>query len=161
MSAFAAWAVTWVCIAIVAACLCDLFTRGPSSLRRVAVVMGVTLAIDIAVAEFVAWELMWLPLLSVHLLAARVVLMRPANRTHVVIGVLYAVLAAVDVAFAVHTQKALVWSVYMDMINVFTIAQAGALLTGVLSNGNTGNRRVSGGGRGDHLSSAGDLGVSR
>jgi len=161
MSETAAWAITGVCGAVVLACIAELFSRGKSSLRRVAVVMGVTLAIDIAVAEFVHWSVMWVPLLSVHLLAARVVLMRPANRTHVVIGVLYAVLAAVDVAFAVHTQKALVWSVYMDMINVFTIAQAGALLTGVLSNGNTGNRRVSGGGRRDNLSGASDLGVSR
>lgn len=163
MSAAAAWAVTALCGAVVAACLCELFMRQRSSLRRVAIVMGVTLAIDIAVAELVPWELMWLPLLGAHLVAGHVVMMRPADRTHAVVGSLYAILAVIDVAFALHGSKALVWSLYMDMINVLTIAQAGALLTGVLSDGHrhTRQRRVARRLGGADIQGTSNLGVSR
>ena len=163
MSAGVAWAVTALCIAVVAACCAELFMRRRSSLRRVAIVMGVTLTIDILVAETVPWALMWLPLMASHLVAAHVVMMRPANRTHVIVGVLYAVLAAIDVAFALHGDKALVWSLYMDMINVFTIAQAGALLIGVLFDGHrdTGKRRSSRRVGGPDFQSSSDMGLSR
>ena len=163
MSAAAAWAVTALCGAVVASCLCELFTRRPSSLRRVAVVMGVTLAIDIAVAELVPWGIMWLPLLASHLVAGHVVMMRPANRTHAVIGSLYAILAVIDVAFALHGNKAIVWSPYMDIINVLTIWQAGALLTGVLSDGHRNNRhrRLAGRLGGADFQGSSNLGLSR
>jgi hypothetical protein len=160
MSAGAAWAVTALCIAVVAACIAELFMRQRSSLRRVAVVMGVTLAIDIAVAELVPWALMWLPLMASHLIAAHVVMMRPANRTHVIVGVLYAVLAAVDVAFALHGNKALAWSPYMDMVNAITIAQAGALLIGVLFDGHISRRRVTRRAGGAHIQSSSHMGIS-
>jgi len=158
MTAAAAWAVTALCIIVVVACMFELFVRRRSSLRRVAIVMGVTLAIDIAVSQFVPWAVMWLPLMASHLVAAIVVLMRPANRTHVVIGVLYAIAAAFDLVFALHGDKAITWSLYMDMINFITIAQAGALLTGVLSNGDTGRRRVSSSVRDNHIQSPSSLG---
>ena len=164
MSAAAAWAVTGVCVAIVAACNIHLFTQFKrSSLRRASIVMGVTLTIDVLVAELVPWAVMWLPLFAAHLIAAHIVMMRPAGRTHVLIGVLYAVLAAVDVAFALHGNKALVWSLYMDMVNGFTIAQAGALLMGVLSDGhrNTGKRRASRRVGGPDFQGSGNMGVSR
>lgn len=162
MSGFAAWAITSLCGAVVVACLCELCMRR-SSLRRVAIVMGVTLAIDIAVAELVPWALMWLPLLGVHLVASHIVMMRPASRTNAVVGSLYAILAVTDVAFALHSDKAHVWSAYMDIINVLTIAQAGALLTGVLSDGHrhTRHRRFASRLGGADIQGASNLGVSR
>ena len=146
MSAAVAWLITAACAVVVAACVLHQIAQRRSVLWRASVVMGVTLTTDVLIAELVPWALMWVPLFAVHMLAAHVVMMRPANRTSVFIGSLYAILASVDVAFALHADKALVWSMYMDLINLFTIAQAGALLMGVLSDGhrNNRNRRLAG-----------------
>lgn len=125
--------------------------------------MGVTLTADVLIAELVPWAVMWVPLFALHMLAAHVVMTRPANRTSVFIGSIYAVLASVDVAFALHADKALVWSMYMDLINLLTIAQAGALLTGVLSDGHrhTRQRRVARRLGGADIQGASNLGLSR
>lgn len=163
MSPAVAWAITAGCATIVTACVMHLSMHRRAGLWRVSVVMGVTLAADILIAELVPWAVMWVPLFVVHMVAAHTVMMRPAGRTHVVIGSLYAVLAVVDVAFALHGDKAHVWSMYMDIINVLTIAQAGALLIGVLSDGHkhTRQRRVARRLGGADFQGSGDLGVSR
>ena len=161
MSAFAAWAVTLGAALIAVLCLCVTTLRRNYPLRRVSVVMGVSIIAEIAVAELVPWAVMWVPLLCLHVVAMHLVLKRPANRVNVIVGALYATAAAVDVAFAFHGDKALVWSPYMDLLNYLTIAQAGALLIGVLGNGGTNRARSRfGGGRMGNSESAGNMGLT-
>ena len=162
MSAFAAWAVTLGAALVAVLCLVVTALRRDYALRRISAVMGVSIIAEIAIAELVPWGIMWVPLLCLHVVAMHLVLKRPASRVNVVIGALYAVAAAVDVVFAFHGDKAHAWSPYMDLLNYLTIAQAGALLTGVLGNGGSNRARSRNrGGRMGNFQSSGDMGLSR
>lgn len=135
MSAAAAWAVTIVCglVAVLSAIVS--LVRRDAATRRVSLAMMVSVAGEVLVAETVPWGMMWLPLLAIHLGAMAFVFHRPANKVNVVVGAFYCIAASIDVAFMMHPQHAVVWSLYMDLLNGVLIAQAGALLMGVLTNG--------------------------